>query len=169
MGDLRWVWAGVQLYSSVSRPTQQRYGLSMTNETDSDRERDTILCVYVRVCLGLTLYSFFLRPSLYTSFIACLCVCVCVCAHFLSWPLKKRDKTTVKTNRGKWADNRKRECVCVCTSPHCLQKHKVDIRGKIDCNNREEDSLLLLLPPLSVSTSLYLFLSSLTRSVSIFL
>lgn len=51
VGDLRWLWAGVQLHSSVSRPTEQRYGLSMTNETDSDRGREMVSSLYMCGCV----------------------------------------------------------------------------------------------------------------------
>lgn len=108
------------------------------------------------VCMSVlrTHFIFFfqcLSHSVY--FFHCMLVCVCMCP-----PLILASKEEGQNNGENKQENGliiRRECACVCTSPHCLQKHKVDNRGKIDCNNREqEDSLLLLLPPLHSYISL---------------
>lgn len=151
VGDLLWLWAGVQLHSSASSPTQQHYSLSMTNETDSGREWERYypLCVCMCVCLRLTLSPFFLPLPHFVYFSY-----VCVCAHLLSWPPKKQDKTTVKTNRGKWPDNKSVQ-VFVHVSPHCLHKTRWTSVGKLPAESKKTPLLLLL--PLSDWLCLYLF------------
>lgn len=97
VGDLLWVWAAVQLYSFASRLTQRRYSLSMTNENDSERVRDTI--PYVDVRFRLILSPFFASPPIHVY------LCVVVCPTFIqaSWHCLYQHKVDV---RGKIACNK---------------------------------------------------------------
>lgn len=55
VGDLGCLRAASQLYNSVSMPTQKRYSLSMTNETESDRGREILSSIshFFKTCFSL--------------------------------------------------------------------------------------------------------------------
>lgn len=107
------------------------------------------------VCMYVCVFkAHFISIFSASSPLCILLICVCVCAHLLSWPPKKQDKTTVKTNRGKWPDNKSVQ-VFVHVSPHCLHKTRWTSVGKLPAESKKTPLLLLL--PLSDWLCLYLF------------
>lgn len=105
----RWVTFGVCGLPSgstalVSVPTQQHYSHSITNETEPVRGRKMLSFISLPLSFFCTCFSLCVLHRVF------LCVCLCVLQSLIL--ATKSDKITMKTNRGKLADNQKK-CVFV--------------------------------------------------------
>lgn len=134
----RWVtFAGCGLPSSSTALWADRPGNATASawvmrliQTEGGRYYPACICV----CVCPTLSPCFLPLRI----LQWALICVCVCTPFILLP--KRNKTTVQTNRGKWADNQKTLCESVWVHIVCRATRWTS-RGKLPAITERKKTL----------------------------